>query len=83
MSLFFYQGGMCEEFGAYDKMIFAWRNVNKGLTLYKLVHYTSLNSVISMILFQMDIGYSGMKNEYLAAQGPLSDTCGDFWQVRV
>jgi hypothetical protein len=22
-----------------------------------------------------------MVNEYLAAQGPLSDTCGDFWQV--
>jgi protein tyrosine phosphatase len=31
----------------------------------------------------MDIGYSGMVNEYLAAQGPLSDTCGDFWQVSI
>ena len=34
-----------------------------------------------LIYLQMDIGYSGMMNEYLAAQGPLSDTCGDFWQV--
>ena len=34
-----------------------------------------------LIYLQMDIGYSGMVNEYLAAQGPLSDTCSDFWQV--
>ena len=29
----------------------------------------------------MEIDYDGNVNEYLAAQGPLSDTCADFWQV--
>ncbi|CAB4018924.1 Tyrosine- phosphatase non-receptor type 4 [Paramuricea clavata] len=39
------------------------------------------NDYINASHVQTDIGYSGMVNEYLAAQGPLSDTCGDFWQM--
>ena len=31
----------------------------------------------------MEIDCNGTVNEYVAAQGPLSDTCADFWQVRL
>ena len=30
----------------------------------------------------MEIPSSGIVNRYIAAQGPLPNTCADFWQVR-
>lgn len=41
----------------------------------------SISQSLYIDLFQMEIPARGVINRYIAAQGPLEKTCGDFWQV--
>ena len=50
-----------------------------GKTIYGSGVFISHSSHIDS--FQMEIPARGVINRYIAAQGPLEKTCGDFWQV--
>lgn len=50
-----------------------------GKTIYGSDIFISHSSYIDS--FQMEIPARGVINRYIAAQGPLEKTCGDFWQV--
>lgn len=66
----------------YINVRFYFFNFSYYLVIYRLKCYSVfIECLYHWELFQMEIPASSIINRYIACQGPLPNTCTDFWQM--